>query len=124
MNIALWILAAVLAAAFVASGGMKLATPRKQLAEKMAWAGDASDGQVKAIGGLEVLGAVGLLLPAIVNIAPVLVPLAALGLALVMAGAVVVHLRRGEGVGAAAPALVLGVLSLVVAWGRFGPWSF
>ncbi len=124
MNVVLWILAGVLAAAFLAAGGMKLATPRKQLAEKMAWAGDATDGQVKAIGGIEVLGAIGLILLAAVDIAPVLVPLAAVGLALTMAGAVVVHLRRGEGVPAAAPAIVLGILSLVVAWGRFGPYSF
>lgn len=124
MNVVLWILAGLLAAAFVASGGLKVVTPRKQLVEKMAWAGDATDGQVKAIGGLEVLGAIGLILPAAVNVAPVLVPLAAVGLALVMAGAVVTHLRRGEGIPAAAPAVVLGVLSLIVAWGRFGPWSF
>lgn len=124
MNIALWIVAGVLAAAFAAAGGMKLATPRKQLEPKMAWVADVSDGQVKGIGAVEVLGAIGLILPAALDIAPVLTPLAAVGLALTMAGAVVVHLRRGDGMAGAAPALVLGLLSVFVAWGRFGPYAF
>jgi len=124
MNIALWIVAGVLAAAFAAAGGMKLATPRKQLEAKMPWVADASDGQVKGIGAVEVLGAAGLILPAALDIAPVLTPLAAVGLALTMAGAVVVHLRRGDGIAGAAPAIVLGLLSVFVAWGRFGPYAF
>ncbi len=124
MNTALWILAGLLAVAFAAAGSTKLMTPRVKLAEKMPWAADATDGQVKAIGSLEAAGALGLVLPPALGIAPVLAPAAALGLALVMAGAVVVHLRRGEGVGAGVPALVLGLLALVVAWGRFGPYGF
>ena len=53
-----------------------------------------------------------------------LVPLAATGLALVMVGAAVVHLRRGEGIQAAIPSIVLAVLAVFVAWGRFGPFAF
>lgn len=124
MNVVLWIVAGLLAAAFVAAGGTKLATPRKQLEPKMPWMADATDAQVKAIGAVEVLGALGLVLPAALDIAPVLTPLAAVGLALIMAGATVVHLRRGDGIAAAVPALVLGLLSLFVAWGRFGPYAF
>ena len=95
MNIVLWIIAAVLAFAFIAAGLMKLATPREQLAAKMAWATDLSDGQVKGIGAVEVLGGIGVVLPALVDIAPVLVPIAAVGLAITMAIAAAFHVRRG-----------------------------
>ena len=62
----------------------------------MAWVNDFPDAGVKAIGALEVLAAIGLILPALLNIAPVLVPLAALGLVLLMAGAAITHFRRKE----------------------------
>ena len=78
---------------------------------------------VKLIGALEVLAAVGLILPAALDIAPILVPLAALGLVLLMAGAAIVHVRRQE-IPMAVPSVVLLVLSAIVAWGRFGPYSF
>ena len=87
MNIALWIVAAVLALAFAAFGLMKLTQPRAKLAESgLAWAGDFSDGAVKGIGAGEFLGAVGLILPAAVNTATVLVPVAACGLVALMIG--------------------------------------
>ena len=70
------------------------------------------------------LGAVGLILPALLDIAPILMPIAATGLALMMVGAVAVHLRRGDGVRHAIPAIVLGVLAVIVAAGRFGPEQF
>ena len=124
MNLVLWIIAGVLAAAFLAAGLMKITGKREQLLEKMPWVDDFSQGQVKGIGALEALGAVGLILPAATGIAPILTPLAAAGLALTMAGAAVVHLRRGDGFGAAVPSLVLGLLAAVVAWGRFGPYQF
>lgn len=124
MNVTLWIIAGLLAVAFLAAGMMKLTTPRAALADKMHWVNNATDGQVKLVGLVEVLGAIGLVLPAIVDITPVLVPLAAIGLALTMVGAVVVHLRDGEGFAAAMPAVVLGLLCLVVAWGRLGPYAF
>lgn len=119
MDVVLWIVAGVLALAFLAAGAMKLAQPKEKLAASgMGWVDDFSAGAVKAIGLAEVLGAVGLVLPGLTGIAPVLVPLAALGLALTMVGAAVVHLRRGEqqmvGVNA-----VLLVLALVVVVGRF-----
>ncbi|MBT0772591.1 DoxX family protein [Kineosporia sp. J2-2] len=124
MDVVLWVVAALLAAAFAAAGAMKLAQPRAKLIESgMGWAGDFGDGQVKLIGLVEVLGAIGLILPAALGIVPVLTPLAAAGLFVTMVVAVVVHLRRGEG-GGAVPALVLGLLSLFVAIMRFGPNSF
>jgi uncharacterized membrane protein YphA (DoxX/SURF4 family) len=125
MNIVLWILAALLAALFLAAGGMKLAQPKEKLAASpnMAWAQDFSPGMLKTIGALEVLAAVGLILPAALGIVPVLVPLAAVGLILLMAGAAITHARRGESQ-AIVMNVVLIVLAGLVAWGRFGPYSF
>ena len=124
MNIALWIIAGVLAAAFLASGAVKLAWPKEKLvASGQRVFEDFSAGTVKAIGGLELLAAVGLILPAALDIAPVLVPLAAVGLALLMAGAAVVHIRRDETKAIVVPVLFIA-LAAFVAWGRFGPQAF
>jgi DoxX-like family len=79
MNIALWIIAGLLAVASLASGAMKLTQPKEKLASGYGWVEDFGAGAVKAIGTLEVLAAVGLILPAALDIAPVLVPLAAVG---------------------------------------------
>jgi hypothetical protein len=78
---------------------------------------------IKTIGVLEVLAAVGLILPALVDNVPVLVPLAALGLVPLMAGAMITHARRRE-FQMIVVNLVLLVTAAVVAWGRFGPYSF
>ncbi|KUL40479.1 DoxX family protein [Actinoplanes awajinensis] len=124
MNVVLWIIAGLLAAAFLAAGAMKVLQPKEKLvASGMGWAADLSDVQVKLIGAVEVLGAIGLILPALLDIAPVLIPIAATGLVITMIGAVVVHVRRNENQ-AIAPSAVLLVLAAVVAWGRFGPYSF
>ncbi len=124
MDLALWIIAGLLAVAFLASGVMKLTRTREQLAASgMGWATDFGPGAVKAIGALEVLAAIGLILPALLDIAPVLVPLAAVGLILIMIGAAVVHARRKE-TPLIAVNVVLLVLAAVVAWGRFGPHAF
>ncbi|MCW2739327.1 DoxX family protein [Nocardioides sp.] len=123
MNIVLWVIAAVLAAAFAMAGFMKATTPKEKLAESMGWVEDFSAGTVRFIGVVEILGAVGLVLPAALDIAPVLTPLAASGLALTMLLAAITHARRKEfpmiGVN-----VVLGGLALFVAIMRFGPQSF
>jgi uncharacterized membrane protein YphA (DoxX/SURF4 family) len=123
MNVVLWILAGLLAAAFLAAGVTKLTQPKEKLAANMGWVEDFSPGTVKLIGALEVLAAIGLILPAALDIVPVLVPLAAVGLVALMTGAVLTHARRREfpliGVN-----LVLLALAAVVVWGRFGPYSF
>ncbi|MCW2722130.1 DoxX family protein [Pseudonocardia sp.] len=117
MNIVAWILQIVLAVAFLAAGGMKLARPKPALVSAgMGYAEDYTDSNIKLIGAIEVIGAIGLIVPWLTGIAPILTPIAAIGLALVMAGAVVVHIRRKEQF---VPPLVLGVLALVVAVLRF-----
>src|ERR687897_2689789 len=119
MNRALWIVAGLLAGVYLASGVGKLIVPKKKLATfpGAGWVEDFSAGTVKAIGALEVLAAVGLVLPAALGIAPVLVPLAAAGLVLLMAGAVFTRIRRHE-LKAMVADLVCLALAAFVAWGR------
>lgn len=120
MNIALWIIAGLLAAAILASGVVKLAWPKEKLiASGQRVFEDFSAGTVKAIGTLELLAAVGLILPAALDIAPVLVPLAAVGLVLLMVAAIITHLRRREPQALVVNLTILA-LATVVAWGRFG----
>ncbi len=126
MNMALWIVAGLLAVANLASGGGKLILPKKKIADFGAsarWVEDFSPGSVKAIGALEILGALGLILPAALEVAPALVPLAALGLVMIMTGAVITRIRRQEFTFMLAD-LVYLALAGFVAWGRFGPESF
>jgi DoxX-like family len=125
MNLALWIAAGVLAAVLLVAGTNKLAMPKQKLATFPGggWVEDFSPGALKAISTLEILGAVGLVLPAVLGIAPVLVPLAATGAALLFAGAVITRLRRGERLTIVVDLAYLG-LAVFVAWGRFGPESF
>jgi uncharacterized membrane protein YphA (DoxX/SURF4 family) len=123
MEIALWIVQALLAAIFLATGMTKLTQPRlKMAAGPMTWAADVSDRQFRTIGLLEVLGAVGVILPAALGVAPTLTALAAIGLALTMVGAIVTHVRMGETDRLAVPIVVL-VLALIIAIERFGPHS-
>ncbi len=123
MNIALWILQVLLAIAFAMAGAMKASRSRTDLQDRMAYVEDFSEQQITGIGVIEILAALGLVLPAITGIAPVLVPLAATGLVIVMVLAMVVHLRRGEAK-MIAPNIVLGLVAAVIAWGRFGPYAF
>jgi uncharacterized membrane protein YphA (DoxX/SURF4 family) len=124
MNLALWIVAIVLAAVFAGSGLMKQLVPKDKLVTAgQGWAQDYSQTGIRLIGLAEILGAIGLVLPAAVHVAPILVPLAAIGLVLVMVGAAVVHTRRHEPTNVAVN-LVLIVLAVFVSWGRFGLYSF
>lgn len=110
MLIALWIVNGLLALAMLGGGVMKVLTPKAVLAERgMAWTEDFSAGSIKAVATLEVVGALGLILPLLTGIAPILTPLAGAGLAVIMIGATVVHLRRREPF---APALVLALLAV------------
>lgn len=115
------LLSGLLAAVFLAAGLTKLGTPRDKLATNpnMAWTEDFSSAQIKAIGALEALGALGVILPELLDVAPVLSPIAALGLAVVMVGALVTHQRRGELAKVAPVNAVLLVLALAAAALRF-----
>ncbi|KQR17560.1 DoxX family protein [Cellulomonas sp. Leaf334] len=124
MNLALWIAAALLALAFLATGLLKITQSKEKLAAAgMGWTESFSPSTITAIGVAEVLGAIGLILPAVLDVAPVLVPVAAVGLALVMVGAAVTHLRRKE-TQMVVVNVVLLALAVFVAWGRFGAYAF
>lgn len=121
MNVALWSIAGLLTAVYLLSGFGKLFVPREKMAgmaDAARWVLDFRPGTLKTVGALEILGAVGLILPALLGIAPILVPLAACGLALIMTGAVVMRIRRGETKPVLADAGYLA-LTAFVAIGRF-----
>ena len=124
MNVVLWIIAILLAVGFLGAGLMKATRPKEKLAASgLEWTEDFSPNVIKLIGVLEILGAVGLILPGALNIAPILTPIAATALAVTMVLAIAVHLRRKE-YGPSIFPLFLLILSAIVAWGRFGPYSF
>jgi DoxX-like family len=126
MDVALWIAAGVLATVLLISTS-KAFVPREKIAAvggpAAQWVKDFSPGALRAIAALELLAAAGLILPAALDIAPVLVPLAATGAAMLFVGAVTMRLRRGERA-TIVPDLVYFGLAVFVAWGRFGPESF
>lgn len=97
MIVAYWIVAGLLALVYLAAGIMKVARPKEQLqAAGMAYVEDFGATSVKLTGLVEILGALGLILPALTGIAPWLTVVSAVGLVLVQVGAIVVHVRRGE----------------------------
>jgi uncharacterized membrane protein len=120
MNVVLWIAQGLLAVAFAGAGLMKTTRPKEKLVPVLPYTEDLSTGMLRFIGAVELLGAVGVILPAATGIAPVLTPLAAVGLGTIMLLAIVVHARRRE---PHAYPMNVGLLALaaLVAWGRFGP---
>lgn len=121
LNTVLWILAGFLGPPSRSAGTTLLVLPKdryRSLHHSQQWVDDFSAGQVKAIGTLKLLGGLGLLLPAVGDVAPVLVPLAACGLALFMAGAGTTRLRRGELTSLVGDLVFLGTFAFL-AWGRF-----
>jgi hypothetical protein len=115
MNVTLWI-AQIFAAVVVAlAGTTKLVVPRERLEKRMHWAATWPRSRIKLLGLAEVAGAVGLVVPAAIGIAPILTPIAAACLFVLMLGAVRTHVRLAESV---TPAAVVAVLCAVVAIGR------
>jgi uncharacterized membrane protein YphA (DoxX/SURF4 family) len=118
MSLLLWILQILLAIMFLAAGAMKAFQPYETMARRMPWVEDYSPGTVRTIGALENLGGLGLVLPAVFGILVVLTPLASIGLAVIMVLATIHHLRRRE-TGQMVFTIVLLLVLLFVAWGRF-----
>jgi uncharacterized membrane protein YphA (DoxX/SURF4 family) len=122
MNIVLWIIQALLALAFLAAGTLKLTQPIPTLQKRMTWAGTAVPaGLVRFIGLAEVLGAIGLILPAATGIASALTVAATVGIALVMVLAIGFHFSRRE-YPQLGPNFVLLLLALVILIGRLA-WA-
>jgi uncharacterized membrane protein YphA (DoxX/SURF4 family) len=117
MNIAIWVAQGLLALAFLVSGGYKMRPRGARRPMK-----GVSEAQTKAIGGLELLAAIGLILPTALNVVPLLTAAAAAGLVLLMIGAIAYHVRWGDSGRRLAVNGVLLLLALAVAWARFGPY--
>lgn len=127
MDIALWIVAGLLAVAYVAGGGGKIVIPKDKIYAFGAtahWVEDVSATTVKGIGVLEVLGAVGLILPAAVDVMPFLVPVAAGCLGLIMIGAALTRIRRREYRYLAGDLVYLGLLIFLAVGRSVGSTSF
>jgi uncharacterized membrane protein YphA (DoxX/SURF4 family) len=117
LNISLWVVQALLGVLFIATGLWKLLTPVAELATMIPWAGQVPESFLQAIAVIDLLGGLGLLLPALTRIKPGLTVMAALGCALLQVCAIVFHASRGELMNTPFNFLLVG-LSLFVAWGR------
>jgi hypothetical protein len=125
VDLALWIATGLLAVVALVGGLTKTLVPKERLAAQHGgeWTARASEGFVKTLGTLELLAAVGLILPAVVDVATVVVPVAATCWVVLMLGAMTVHgrLRQYQFVLLNVAYLALAAF---IAWGRFGPDSF
>jgi uncharacterized membrane protein len=119
MNTVSWIFQGILAGVFMMIGTMKIIKKKEELAGQMGFVEDFSQQQVKGIGVLEILGALGVILPWATGILTWLTPLAAVGLGLTMAGAFLTHLRRKELIPMGIVNIVLFSLAVITAVGRF-----
>ena len=122
METIIWIAQGLLAAAMLGAGAMKLLRTKEQLRESgsMDWTEDFAPAQIKGIGALEVLAAIGLVVPAALDIVPVVTPIAAAGVVLLMIGAGVTHARRGELANLPVNVVLAGI-AIFIAIERFGP---
>ena len=120
MNVTAWIVSGLLAALFLMSGAMKVPATKASLAgnPRMGWAAPFPIGLIKFIGAAEIAGAIGLILPRALDIAPWLTPVAAVSLAITMLGAIITHARRSEYPNVAMNAVLLA-LATFVAVARF-----
>lgn len=118
MNIALWALQIIAGLAFMLAGFMKVTQPITTLEKSMTWVNSFSPPFVRFIGAVEFLGGAGLILPAATGLLPWLTLVAATGLFIVMAGAVVYHLQRND-YAHLTPSVVLLVLSILILVGRW-----
>ena len=118
MIYALWIVQGLLALLFLFAGGMKLVLPLEALKGPVVLPGPF----VRFVGVAEVLGALGLILPALLRMRPGLTPLAAAGLVLIMIGATVVTVAGGQLVPALIP-IVVGLLAAFVVYGRWSSFT-
>jgi hypothetical protein len=126
VNVALWIVTGLLATVLLISTS-KMFVPREKIVAvggaAAEWVMDFSPAALRAIATLEILAVVGLILPAVLDLAPVLVPVTATCVALLFTGAAIMRFRRGERA-TIVPDLVYLAMAVFVAWGRFGPGSF
>lgn len=117
MNVVLWVLQIILGLYFISVGVMHFIVP-PGLPAPMQWMYDLTPILHYLSGTAEILGGLGLILPGVTRIQPRLVPLAALGLILVMLGAAIFHINRGEFANIVQN-IFLAALLAIVAYGRW-----
>lgn len=117
LHLGLWVVQGLLGALFLAVGAMKATQPIAVLVDTLGWPAAVPAALVRVIGVAELLGGLGLILPAATRVKPMLTPLAGVGLAMVMLLATIFHISRGD-LGAMPIPLVLAGLAAFVAWGR------
>jgi hypothetical protein len=118
MNTVVWIIQGILALMFVMAGVMKSTQPKEKLVKSLPWVNHFSMQTVRFIGISELLGAIGLIVPKVTGILPLLTPIAATGLAVIMILAAAHHLPKKEYKEVAFNTILL-VLSAIVAIYRF-----
>lgn len=118
LRVALWITQALLAVAFGLAGAMKISQPIPALTASLGWPGALPSALVRFIGTSELAAAVGLVLPGLIRVRPVLTPIAALGIVVIMVLATGFHLIRAE-FHALPITGIFASLALFVAWGRW-----
>ena len=109
MNVLIWIIQVLLSAVFLMGGIVKLTVSKKKAREKVGgWVEDFKEIEIRAIGVMEMLGSLGLILPMGLNIFPILTPIAAGGLGITMIVAAQTHLKRKE-------SIIMNVVFLILA---------
>ena len=121
MDYGLWIIQACLAVLFIAFGCMKLLKSKDELKgiDKLHYVDDFSERDLKLIRMLEVLGAIGLILNQLTGILSWLVTISSFGLVLTMLVAMIIHLRRGDGLKALMINVILLLMASFITYGRF-----
>jgi putative oxidoreductase len=117
LHITLWVAQIILGGMFIIAGIMKSSQPIIDLSQTVPWAADVPVALVRFIGLSELLGGIGLILPSLLKIKPILTPVAAIGILIIMVFALLYHISKGEtdviGIN-----IVLGMIAAFIAWGR------
>lgn len=121
MNVALWIIQVIVAALFLTSGSLKLVLPKNNLIKVFVWIEDYNERRIRLIGASEVLGGLGLFLPGVYSTFEILIPLAAIGLTVIMVLATFLHLQRQETKDLVLNIVILVLLLIIVAGRLFLP---
>jgi hypothetical protein len=117
LNIALWVVQVLTAALMALASYIKIATPIEELSLQMKWTGEVPSYVVRLLGLIDLLGGVGVILPALLKIKPGLTSLAATGVVLLMICAIAFHVSRGESSVIGFNIMIM-VMAGFVAWGR------
>ncbi len=118
IHITIWVAQVILAGSLIWAAWMKLFQSIEQLSAMWPWAGEVPDAFVKFTGIVDLLGAMGLILPSLLRIKPNLTPIAAICIIVLMICASVFHIVRGE-VSNIGANIVFALIAAFIAWGRF-----